>query len=258
MLLLAGTLPESLPRVLVVEDDPVQGKILVAIVQQLGLCPVGPATSAAAALGLAGPAWPALAIIDVHLAGPIDGIDLATQLLQLHELPVIFISADKDVAADTRLLPVQPLALLRKPFAPQALQQLITQWLAQQSGLLAPPVLPGSGAGPTPNNWLFLRERNLLVRVAAADIVCIHLSQQHATFTLVSGRRYSVRVSLAALLRYLPPPDFVQCHRQWVVNQRHIEQLDFGTDSIKLAGGLEAVLGRTYRQRVAQQLCIIG
>lgn len=242
------------PRILLVEDDPIQARVLTAIIRHLGLCPVGPVATAEEALALYRNDCPDLAILDVYLAGPVDGIELARQLGRLGQVPIIFLSAAEDEAVYGRMLQTQPMAMLPKPYLPRALQQLIAQGLALGGYPSTLPALPGKQAP----QWLFVREGNSLVRLKADEVAAVHMSKQHALLILATGRRYAVRMTLAELLPHLPVPDFVQCHRQWVVNQRHIEQIEPSIDTVCLRGGTEAALGRSYRQGLLGQLCILG
>lgn len=62
-------------------------------------------------------------------------------------------------------------------------------------------------------------------------------------------------LTIVKLMEQLPKDDFIQCHRMFVVNKKHIENVDFVNRMIKMAGYDEAVeLGGTYRQKVKDAL----
>ena len=115
-----------------------QAQLLTVLVRQMGLCPLGPVASAAAALELCRQHWPELAILDVHLHGDTDGIELARRLQQLGQLPLLFLSGAEDAHTLGQLEQMQPLAFLPKPYQYADLQHIITQGLA----------LGGAGGGP--------------------------------------------------------------------------------------------------------------
>lgn len=245
------------PRILLVEDNPIQARLLTTLVRQMGLCPVGPVATAAEALALCHQQWPELAILDVNLAGELDGIELAMHLGLLGHLPLVFLSGTDDDQILARIDLAQPLAFLPKPYQPEALQRIIAQGLALGSGR-HPHVVPLSFEPQLAGATLFVRESNVLVRLEVADIVCVQAVQQHAVLTLASGRRYSVRLSLADVLRQLPATDFVQCHRAWAVSLPHIRQVELSADRLHLTGGIEAHMGRAYRHNVQQHLHVLG
>jgi CheY-like chemotaxis protein len=77
---------------------------------------VGTVGSAATALSLAEERQPELALIDIRLVGPIDGIELARQLRDRFQIPAIFLSGLADPETRERALLAQPLGFLRKPY----------------------------------------------------------------------------------------------------------------------------------------------
>jgi DNA-binding LytR/AlgR family response regulator len=97
-----------------------------------------------------------------------------------------------------------------------------------------------------------------LVRLDVTNIVSVQAVQKHAVITMVSGRRHSVRLTLAEVLAYLSSADFVQCHRAWIVSLRHIEHVELSANLVRLTDGTDALLGRAYRQNIQQCLRIIG
>jgi len=244
------------PNVLVVEDSPTQARLLSACLVQLGLPPLGPAATAAEALTLCTSTWPALAIIDLGLGAGNDGIALAQELRQQGPLPLIFISATDDTVLLARARELQPLAFLPKPFTITSLRRMVELGIYGQAR--TPLDWPGSPAAESPASpWLFVRERDVLMRLAVADITCVHTEQKHAVITLVSGRRHSVRTPLTDLLLSLPDT-FVQVHRSWLVNLNYIEYVDPLAGIIRLPGTVEAPLGRTYRDELLRRLTLIS
>ena len=244
------------PSILVVEDSPVQARLLSASLLQLGLPLLGPIATAAEALNLCATTWPALAIIDLGLAAGNDGVALAQELRQKGPLPLIFISATDDTVQLARARELQPLAFLPKPFTITSLRRMVEVGLYGQAR--TPLDWPSTQtAEPVISPWLFVRERDVLMRLAVADITCVHTEQKHAVITLVSGRRHSVRTPLAELLLSLPDT-FVQVHRSWLVNLNYIEYVDPLAGIIRLPGAVEAPLGRTYRDELLRRLTLIS
>lgn len=247
---------EPRASILVVEDSPTQARVLCTCLLQLGLPLLGPAATAAAALALCATTWPAVAIIDLGLEAGNDGVALAQQLQLRAPLPLIFISATDDTQLLARARALQPLAILPKPFTVTSLRRMVELALYGQART---PLdwQPGAGVELAPVPWLFVRERDVLVRLALADITCVHTEQKHAVLTLVSGRRYSVRTPLAEL-RLSLPDTFVQVHRSWLVNLNYVEYVDPVAGVVRLPDALEAPLGRTYRDELLRRLPLIS
>ena len=75
----------------------------------------GPAVTIAEALSLAQRLHPDLAIIDIRLPGPEDGITGANLLRQLLSLPIIFLTGEIDPLIRKRAAAIAPAAVLTKP-----------------------------------------------------------------------------------------------------------------------------------------------
>src|SRR5262249_19627356 len=76
---------------------------------------------------------PELALIDIRLVGPIDGIELARQLRDRFQIPAIFLSGLADPETRERALLAQPLGFLRKPYRASQIFNTIQRALSQST-----------------------------------------------------------------------------------------------------------------------------
>ncbi len=113
------------PKILVVEDEYLLAAELEHHLEQAGFTVVGIASSAEEALEFATSEKPDLAVMDIRLAGPRDGIDAAIYLRSQLGIPSIFASAHADEATRKRSEAAQPLGWLHKPFSGSALIALV-------------------------------------------------------------------------------------------------------------------------------------
>ena len=109
-------------RVLIVEDEPIVARDLKTLLGQLGYLPVGHAREGALAIALAGELRPDLVLMDVQLAGAMDGITAAQAIREQFGLPVVFLTAfaEEDTIARAKL--AEPFGYILKPFSEQELQ----------------------------------------------------------------------------------------------------------------------------------------
>jgi two-component system, response regulator PdtaR len=112
-----GTEAAARPRVLVAEDDYLVALELEAGLKDAGFEVVGIAASADDALRLAESGRPVLAIMDIRLAGPRDGIDTALELFRRNGIRSIFATAHLDARTRARVEAAAPLGWLPKPYA---------------------------------------------------------------------------------------------------------------------------------------------
>jgi DNA-binding NarL/FixJ family response regulator len=118
------------PRILIVEDDYLVALELQAGLAHAGFDVVGVAMSAREAINLAKSAQPALAIVDVRIAGTRDGVETAIELFRDYGIRSIFATAHADAETRARAQPASPLAWLAKPYSASRLIPLIRDALS--------------------------------------------------------------------------------------------------------------------------------
>ncbi|HXS90709.1 MAG TPA: ATP-binding protein [Steroidobacteraceae bacterium] len=103
-------------RILVVEDDGVLALNLADTLDELGYTVAGTATRGEEAIDLARRLHPQLILMDVGLAGQIDGIAAAEAIRDEHDVPVVFLTSHADEDTLQRATHADPSAYLVKPF----------------------------------------------------------------------------------------------------------------------------------------------
>jgi two-component system, response regulator PdtaR len=104
--------------ILIVEDEALVASYIKDVLGESGFRVAGIAASATEALSLAAESRPSLALVDIRLTGPLDGIELACLLRQKFGLRAIFLSGLLDANTAERARAAQPLGFLPKPFLP--------------------------------------------------------------------------------------------------------------------------------------------
>jgi CheY-like chemotaxis protein len=109
-------------RVLIVEDEFFISLDMQNLVQALGHTVVGIAVSTADAVRIAQSERPDVALVDIRLIGPRDGIAAAEEILRRFGVPSLFVTANTDPHTRGRAQAVQPLGFLEKPVTAQRLR----------------------------------------------------------------------------------------------------------------------------------------
>ena len=104
------------PRVLVVEDEAIVVLDLRRRLERLGYALAGVADTGEEAVRLAGEVAPDLALMDIMLAGPMDGIAAAARIRERFGVPVVFLSAHTDPETLRRAGETVPHGYVIKPF----------------------------------------------------------------------------------------------------------------------------------------------
>ncbi len=123
----AATARAEAARVLVVEDDFLVATEVESALSNAGFDVIGIANSADEALQLAASEHPLLAVMDIRLNGPRDGIDAALDLFAVHGIRSIFATAHQTADARGRAHPARPIAWLPKPYTMRALVAMVRQ-----------------------------------------------------------------------------------------------------------------------------------
>lgn len=108
--------------ILIVEDEAIVAADLEQRLNHLGYTTMGPAASAEEALTLARACPPQIALMDIRLRGPMDGIAAADILRRELAVPVVFLTSHADQSTLDRAQVAEPFGYLLKPFDERLLQ----------------------------------------------------------------------------------------------------------------------------------------
>lgn len=112
-------------RILVVEDETIVAEDLRRTLVRLGYEVCALTDDGAQAVQLADTLRPSLVMMDIHLAGSMDGIEAASAIRSRFDLPVLFLTAYSDEATLSRAKLAEPLSYLLKPFDERELRTSI-------------------------------------------------------------------------------------------------------------------------------------
>lgn len=102
-------------KVIIVEDDGALAGVILATLQGIGCDVLGVVATGEEAVDLVGRAEPDVVVMDVGLAGRIDGIEAARRLRRRCGCPVIFHTAFADPEHTARMRAIRRSAIVRKP-----------------------------------------------------------------------------------------------------------------------------------------------
>ncbi len=118
---------QSRTAVLVIEDEPIIAFDIAGIVTEMGHRVIGTAATRSEAVAAAQVERPGLILADIQLDDGSSGIDAVREILNVFDVPVIFVTAFPE-----RLLTgekIEPAFLVAKPFEPDVLKITIAQAL---------------------------------------------------------------------------------------------------------------------------------
>ena len=112
-------------RVLIVEDENIVAMDLSRRLAKLGYKVVGTAPSGDRALQLVESRTPNIILMDIHIKGSQDGIEVASRINELYQVPIIFLTAYSEDSTLARARETCPYGYLLKPFSERELHVAI-------------------------------------------------------------------------------------------------------------------------------------
>jgi two-component system, response regulator PdtaR len=117
--------------ILVVDDDALVASYIQEVLEESGFAIAGVASSGPEAMSLASNTRPELALVDIKLAGPMDGIEVARLMRSRFNVLSIFLSGICDPETMERAKTAGPLGFLEKPFRPSQVFNALQRALAE-------------------------------------------------------------------------------------------------------------------------------
>jgi PAS domain S-box-containing protein len=117
------------PVIFIVEDEAIVADDIRESLISLGYAVAGTAKSGETALEKIKMSSPDLVLMDIHIAGAMDGVETAGKIHELYDIPVIYLTAYSDKALLDRAKVTEPYGYVIKPFDERELQSVIeTAW----------------------------------------------------------------------------------------------------------------------------------
>lgn len=233
-------------RIYIVEDDYVVAKNLSFLLENLGYQVAGISETGEEGLLHIKKEKPALVILDIDLAGVLNGIEVGKKLKEQFHVPFIYITAHADSQTMAEALPTEPSAYLAKPFNENTLRSsielaLYKEYQQKQSPL--PVETDIRDKKYTMEDAIFIKSKNRLVKVALHDILFVEANDIYAN-VYTHEHKYMVNYTLKAIVEKFPEKNFLRVHRSYLVNRHMVEAIEHNELLLK---GHRIPVGRTYR-----------
>jgi DNA-binding LytR/AlgR family response regulator len=237
-------------RIYLVEDDYVVAKNLSFQLESLDYQVVGISETGEEGLLRILKEKPDLVILDIDLAGVMNGIEVGKKLKEQLHIPFIYVTAHADSDTMSEALPTEPWAYLAKPFNENTLRSSIELALykSHQQKQQAPPEAEIKDKKYTLDDAIFIKSKNRLVKVALRDILFVEANDIYSN-VYTAGNKYIVNYTLKAIAEKFPETGFLRVHRSYLVNHQKVEALEYND---LLLQGHRIPIGKTYRDGLMQ------
>ena len=235
-------------KILIVEDEELYADRLEMLVEKLEYELVGIVDNSTDALKIIEKNPPDFILMDIHIQGQYDGIELAAQIQQGFDIPIIFITSLQDDLTFNRAARTNPIHFLTKPFSDLQLQRTIELTIRN----LAQPGAEDWDNDLVFKNHLFIKVRQKLEKIAIEDILFIEADGRYCQIC-TEGKKFLVRLSLQDLSGLLPASSFIQVHRSYVVNASKILNIDL-QDSFIQINQHQVPLSKRHRELLLKKI----
>ncbi|MEI6457141.1 MAG: response regulator [bacterium] len=102
-------------NILIVDDDPAITSLIGFMLNEIGCLVAGSASTAQEAIDITKKVGPDLVLMDIHLKGHMDGIEAASTIWGIYNIPVVFVTADAEDDTLQRAIKTTPFGYIEKP-----------------------------------------------------------------------------------------------------------------------------------------------
>jgi len=240
-------------RLLIVEDDPSCQLSLEMLLEKMGFEYAIFAT-AEEAFDAARQSVFDLALLDIHLKGAMNGIELAAQLTARLHLPVIFLTAHDDVFTYEKACSTADSIYLVKPVNKLTLRSVIETVLRKKDfvSTTSESELAGNNQEVVADSFLYLKFKNRATRVETSDILYVRAEGNYC-YLHTKKQRFIMKTSLRKIAQKLPSSSFQQIHRNYIVQLDRINRVDLATEQLTVEQQSLPV-GSHYKSHLLQRL----
>lgn len=218
-------------HILIVEDEELFASKMEMQVDKLGHNCVGIADNHRDALNILNDHVVDLILMDINITGDYDGIELAQEINQTRDIPILYVTSNVDDLSFNRATRAGAVGFIVKPFSDIQLRRAIALAIKQQDQNKTEEeqqfdTLLAEGS-------LFVKKKDEIKKVQITDIYYIEADGRYCRI-YTQQEMFLVRRSLKELLAKLPQDSFMQCHRSYAVNLKKIKSINVADDLIIL------------------------
>jgi len=161
---------------------------------------------------------PDLVLLDIKLAGALDGISTGYIIQENYSVPIIYLSDLADAETLHRAKQTRPSNYITKPFNEADLVRAIDLAFSNFSNQR-----PEAGSGKS--DHIFIKTDNTFVRISLSDILFLHADRSYCNI-VTEDKTYVQSVSMNHVLDQINNKDFIRIHRSHVVNVNKVTAIE--------------------------------
>jgi DNA-binding LytR/AlgR family response regulator len=236
-------------KVLILEDEFAISEDIAAVLTDAGYDVMSRFDNAEDAVQYVKVHEPDIVLVDIRLAGALDGIQFVQEVQRTSPVPTVYITANSDRATYERAKTTKPHAFLVKPFTKSNLLAAVDLALYHFSNSTSPESIERTVTGEievepfTRNRYLFVRNNGKYKKLDKQELLFIEASGSYVHLQ-TNTERFTLSYNLSHFQRKNPLPELTRIHRSYVVNLLHVDSFDESSVCIK---NHKLPLGENYK-----------
>jgi DNA-binding LytR/AlgR family response regulator len=212
-------------KVLVVEDKALVAEDIASKLRKHSLEVTAICSSGEEAIELLRNSVPDLILMDIQLAGKMDGITTAEVIRKHHKMPILYLSDFTDEDTLRRAKKTLPENYLSKPFQEHDLIRAIDIAFYNSQNRIS-----GNRISP---EFVFLRtEGQVYVKIPLRDILYLEANRAYCS-VVCSDKTHLLSTSMNHVYDQIEAGEFVKVNRSFIVNADRIDGFDGNTVKIR-------------------------
>lgn len=230
-------------NVLIVEDSLIVAEGIAVKLKKHQMEIIGICESGEEAIAFIEKRLPDLIIMDIQLAGALDGISTSKLIKDKYEIPVIYLSDYVDDLTVQRASKTSPANYLAKPFNENDLVRAIN--IAFANSGKSNKVLHG-----ILGHHIFIKDEDVHFKLAFGDIIYLKANGAYCNI-VTEGKTFVQSISMNHVLEQINDQNFIRVHRSYVVNANKITKIQGNTVFL---GKHEVVMSKSLRDELVGKL----
>lgn len=226
-------------KTFIVEDELLIAETIKLFLTERGHEVLGMAISYQEAIQQINTLEPEIVLLDVRLYGNESGIDVARYLMDSpKEIPYVMVSSQYDAKIIEDAMYAGASGYITKPISKETLWATIELAVMKQH------------TTTVEEKYIDVKVSQGKHRIHLEDI--LYIKSDHVYVQIVcESSKFLCRYSLSELLEKIDHPDFVQCHRSFIVNLKKVKQFSSGTIQL---GATEIPISNKYKKEILELL----
>ena len=209
-------------NIYIVEDEPLIAETIKTILEEGNHKVLGYCDNVKSALFDIEELKPDLVLLDIMLAGELDGIDMSQHLQKrFNNLPFIFLTSLSDAETLKRVKKTNASGFIVKPFNENTLLSNIElAWFKSQQNIVDINLNSAS-------NSFFIKNKGELIRVKQDDMLYLEAYDNYCNL-YTKDKKHLISHTLKYIEEKLPSQKFLRVHRSYIINLNKIDSLHDG------------------------------